>query len=102
MTICLRCHRPLKNPAINGMGPVCAKAAKPVPEVERDLFGYDVQAAFLAVQAGQDLFVDAKTAQVQRELDAEYVIDIARLANLRRWEAYHQRDAAREKQMEPA
>lgn len=32
----------------------------------------------------------------------EDVIDIARLANLRMWEAYHQRDAARRKQLEPA
>lgn len=35
-------------------------------------------------------------------ITAEDVIDIARLANLRMWEAYHQRDAARGKQMEPA
>lgn len=32
----------------------------------------------------------------------EDVIDIARLANLRMWEAYHQRDAARGKQLESA
>lgn len=81
MTICQRCHRPLKNPAINGMGPVCAKAVKPVPEVERDLFGYDVQAASLAAVARQDLFVDAKAAQVQREVDAEFKAAWAR------WEA---------------
>lgn len=35
-------------------------------------------------------------------IKAEDVIDIARLANLRMWEAYHQRDAARGKQREPA
>lgn len=81
MTICQRCHRPLKNPAINGMGPVCAKAVKPVPEVERDLFGYDVQAALLAAQARQDLVIDAKAVQVQRELDAEFKAAWAR------WEA---------------
>lgn len=51
MTICLRCHRPLKNPSIGGLGPVCAKAVQPVPEVERDLFGYDIDAAALAAQA---------------------------------------------------
>lgn len=50
MTICLRCHRPLKNPSPSGFGPVCAKAVKPVPEVERDLFGYDVQASSLAAR----------------------------------------------------
>ena len=32
----------------------------------------------------------------------EDVVDIARLANLRMWEAYQQRDAARAKQLEPA
>ena len=45
MNICLRCHRPLKNPSPTGFGPVCAKAVQPVQEVERDLFGYDIEAA---------------------------------------------------------
>jgi hypothetical protein len=35
-------------------------------------------------------------------ITAEDVIDIARLANLRMWDAYQQRDAARGKQLEPA
>lgn len=51
MTICLRCHRPLKRPTESGMGPVCAKTAAPVQEVECDLFGYDIE---MAVQAAQE------------------------------------------------
>lgn len=58
MTICLKCHRPLKNPPVNGMGPVCAKAAKPVPEIERDLFGYDINAAALMAQARLAEFIE--------------------------------------------
>lgn len=37
-----------------------------------------------------------------QRITAEDVIDIARLANLRMWEAYKQRDAARGNQLEPA
>lgn len=81
MTICARCHRPLKNPAINGMGPVCAKAVKPVPEVERDLFGYDEAAAATAVQVKQGMWLEARCAEVQRELDGEFKAAWAR------WEA---------------
>lgn len=50
MTTCLRCHRPLKNPAINGMGPVCAKSVA-LPEVCRDLFGYDIEAAVIVARS---------------------------------------------------
>lgn len=43
MTVCIRCHRPLKWPSPTGMGPVCAsRAAKPVPAHEPDLWGYDI------------------------------------------------------------
>lgn len=45
MTICSRCHRPLKRPTATGMGPVCSKTAARPPEHERDLFGYDVDKA---------------------------------------------------------
>lgn len=50
MTICQRCHRPLKNPSPSGFGPVCAKAINPTPEVRRDLFGYDTEAAAQAAR----------------------------------------------------
>lgn len=81
MTICLRCHRPLKNPSPSGFGPVCAKAVKPVPEVERDLFGYDEAAAATAVRVKQGMWLEARCAEVQRELDAEFKAAWAR------WEA---------------
>lgn len=81
MTICQRCHRPLKNPTESGLGPVCAKAVQPVPEVERDLFGYDVAAAASVAQMKQSLWLEARCAEAQRELDAEF------RAAWERWEA---------------
>ena len=50
MTICLKCHRPLKHPTESGLGPVCAKNAQPTPEVKPDLFGYDIEAAAMAAK----------------------------------------------------
>jgi hypothetical protein len=73
MTICQRCHRPLKNPAINGMGPVCAKTAAPVVEVERDLFGYDIGAAVAVAQARQSAWLDARVAQELREVEQAFL-----------------------------
>lgn len=58
MSICIKCHRPLKNPAINGMGPVCARAVAPVADVECDLFGFDIEAAVLAAQERLAEYVD--------------------------------------------
>lgn len=81
MTICLRCHRPLKNPTESGLGPVCAKAVQPVAEVKRDLFGYDVQAAALAAQARQSIWLDARVVQELREMTGEFNAAWAR------WEA---------------
>lgn len=43
MTHCTACGRTLKNPPVNGMGPVCASRAP--REVVPDLFGYDIQEA---------------------------------------------------------
>jgi len=68
MTICLRCHRPLKNPSIGGLGPVCAKAVQPVPEVELDLFGYDIEAATLAARARLAEFIDFRTWHAQHAI----------------------------------
>lgn len=58
MNICQRCHRPLKNPTPSGYGRVCEKLATPVAEVERDLFGYDVDAAILSAQVRLAEYVD--------------------------------------------
>jgi hypothetical protein len=46
MNRCAKCMRPLKrDPGPDGMGPVCAKNAKPAPSADRDLFGFDVARA---------------------------------------------------------
>lgn len=58
MNTCLKCHRPLKRPTESGYGPVCAKAVQTVSEVERDLFGYDVDAAILSAQVRLAEYVD--------------------------------------------
>lgn len=52
MTHCIRCHRPLKRPTETGMGEVCARKAKevPVPDHERDLFGYSIERAVAAAE----------------------------------------------------
>lgn len=68
MTVCLRCHRPLTRPTESGFGPVCAKVAAPVPTVERDLFGYDLDAAAHAAQARLANFIDARAAQARHEV----------------------------------
>lgn len=44
----MKCHRPLRKPGVNGLGPVCAKRAAPLPSIGRDLLGYDVPAAAAA------------------------------------------------------
>jgi hypothetical protein len=81
MTICLRCHRPLRNPAINGFGPVCAKSAQPVPAVERDLFGFDIEAATAAAQARLAEFIEARAALALHEVRQAF-----RDARPRAWE----------------
>lgn len=52
MTVCVRCHRPLKHATETGMGAVCARKAKKaaVPAHERDLFGYDIDKAVHALR----------------------------------------------------
>lgn len=45
MTHCIACHRPLRLPSQDGYGPVCRKRMKPIPCIDRDLFGFDVSAA---------------------------------------------------------
>jgi hypothetical protein len=68
MTTCLRCHRPLKTPTESGLGPVCEKLAAPVPEVERDLFGYDIEGAALAARARLAEFVDFRAWLAQQAI----------------------------------
>lgn len=68
MTICLKCHRPLKHPTESGLGPVCAKTANPSQEVERDLFGYDAWLAAEAAMARLELFIAAEVALAKHEI----------------------------------
>jgi cytochrome c2 len=72
---CRRCHHPMKTAGKDGMGPVCyAKAGKPIPAHERDLFGYSVAKAAEAAAARvlvhvQQLAIEAHVA-VRREFAA--------------------------------
>ena len=68
MTICQRCHRPLKNPSPSGFGPVCIKVVQPVPEVECDLFGFDIQAAALSSKVRLSEFIGSKAALAKHEI----------------------------------
>lgn len=72
MTTCLRCHRPLKNPAINGMGPVCAKASPPLSEVSRDLFGYEIELAAHAALVRLEFFIAIRTARERHAIGVEF------------------------------
>lgn len=63
MTICIKCHRPLKHPTESGLGPVCAKTANPSQEVERDLFGYDLDKAVMAAKTRLEFFITIRVAQ---------------------------------------
>lgn len=82
MTICLRCHRPLKRPTESGFGPVCAKAFQPVPDVERDLFGYDIEAAALAAQERLAEFIAVRCAVARHEIRYSF---LAARVKLRSW-----------------
>lgn len=82
MTICLRCHRPLKRPTESGFGPVCAKAVQPVPDVERDLFGYDIEAAALAAQERLAEFIAVRCAVARHEIRYSF---LAARVKLRSW-----------------
>lgn len=62
MTTCLRCHRPMKYPTVSGFGPVCVKRVQPVKAIERDLFGYDIEAAALSAQVRLMEFIGGRAA----------------------------------------
>lgn len=65
---CIRCHRPMKHATTSGMGPVCGKSAKPLPKVERDLFGYDVTAAAEAARETVRVHIEALAVDAQLEI----------------------------------
>jgi|GEM_PF-1739139 len=74
LTVCARCHRPLKVPTESGYGRVCEKLAPPVPEVVRDLFGYDVQAAALAAQARLAEFIDMRVELAKFQIRRDFAV----------------------------
>lgn len=77
MTVCTRCHRPLKRPTATGMGPVCSKSAARPPVHERDLFGYDTakaaEAAIHRVRVGIDGMAAEASVALRRAVRAARV-----------------------------
>lgn len=74
MTVCVKCHRPLKAPTPTGMGPVCARAARiqPVPAHERDLFGYDIDKAVHAALYRVQVDINIMAASASMALRKSY------------------------------
>lgn len=70
MTVCTRCHRPLKQPTETGMGAVCARLSRiqPVPAHERDLFGYSIEAAVHAAQYRLQVHIESMAAEAHMEV----------------------------------
>lgn len=84
MSICQRCHRPIKDATRwGGLGPVCAKLATPVPAVERDLFGFDIDAAAAVAKVRLAEFIDARAALAWHELRAGFKAARARVWEVR-------------------
>lgn len=79
MSYCVNCHRPLRLPTPDGLGPKCRKTAKPIPEVERDLFGFDVPAAALAAVERLRALIEASAAGARIELRHEFAAARRRL-----------------------
>ncbi len=81
MTVCTRCHRPLKQPTETGMGPVCARAARvqPVPAHERDLFGYDIDKAVHAAMYRLQVRIDSMAAEASMALRASFRAALVRI-----------------------
>lgn len=82
MTVCLRCHRPLKHSTESGFGRVCEKLAAPVADVECDLFGYDIEAAALAAQERLAEFIAVRCAVARHEIRYSF---LAARVKLRSW-----------------
>jgi hypothetical protein len=65
MNRCLKCHRPLKSPTPTGMGRICAAkvAAVPMPDHERDLFGYEVEKGLAAARYRLQVHIESMAAE---------------------------------------
>jgi hypothetical protein len=81
MTVCTRCHRPLKQPTETGMGPVCSRAARaePVPAHERDLFGYDIEKAVHAARYRLQVHIDSMAAEASMALRSSHRAALSRI-----------------------
>jgi hypothetical protein len=67
VSLCLRCHRPLRNPSPTGYGPVCARirgAAAPA-SVERDLLGYEIEDAVRVARYRVQVLIDGMAAEAR-------------------------------------
>lgn len=85
MTVCVKCHRPLKAPTPTGMGPVCSRRAQaqPVPVHERDLFGYEIEKAALAARYRLQVHIDSMAAEASMAMRASYREAIERIRGVR-------------------
>lgn len=72
MTHCANCGRPLKTLRPSGMGRVCEKKNPPPAVVERDLFGYDTEAAAASANAWVAAYVEALAAGHRADLRAQF------------------------------
>lgn len=79
MSYCANCHRPLRLPSPDGLGPKCRKTAKPIPEVGRDLFGFDVAASCEAALERLRLHIEASAAGARIGLRSEFAAARRRL-----------------------
>ena len=70
MTVCVKCHRPLKAPTPTGMGSTCARKAKAVAPAahERDLFGYSIDAAVSAALGRLQVHIESMAAEAHMEV----------------------------------
>jgi hypothetical protein len=79
---CLRCGRKLTRPPVDGLGPVCAKNAKAVPSCERDLFGFDIEAAAEAATTRLRILVSVLAAQARIDTREAFKAALGRLGVL--------------------
>ncbi len=85
MTVCTRCHRPLKQPTETGMGAVCARLSRiqPVPAHERDLFGYDIDKAVHAARYRMQVHVDSMAAEASKVVKVSFREALERIRGVR-------------------
>ena len=72
MTHCSSCGRPLRHTRPSGLGPICEKRVTAAQPVERDLFGYDTEAAAASANAWVGAYVDALAAGHRADLRAQF------------------------------